>query len=337
MYKAIIRPLLFQFNPEKAHKITFNLLKALQSTPGGLQMLSLLTSNNNKPVDLMGLKFKNRVGVAAGLDKNAELIKVWKAMGFGFAEIGTITPKGQPGNPKPRLFRLKKDEGLINRMGFNNMGLDAAVNQLKKRPSGYIVGGNIGKNTATPNEEAINDYLTVFNGLYDYVDYLVVNVSCPNITDLKKLQDKDELNQILSALMKEQAAKEQQKPVVLKISPDLNDHQLIDTLQLVSDHHLHGVIATNTSVSREGLTASSQVIKSIGNGGLSGSPIAKRSTEVVSLVRKEMGNDFPIIGVGGIHNAADAKAKMDAGANMLQLYTGFIYHGVSLIKQCLQM
>jgi dihydroorotate dehydrogenase len=337
MYKAIIRPLLFQYNPEKAHKITFNLLKLLQSTPGGLQLLSLLTPNNNKPIDLMGLTFKNRVGVAAGLDKNAELIKVWQAMGFGFAEIGTITPKGQLGNPKPRLYRLKKDEGLINRMGFNNLGLESAVKRLQNRPSGYMVGGNIGKNTATPNEDALNDYLTVFNGLYDHVDYLVVNVSCPNITDLKKLQDKAELSNILSAIMVERQRRETRKPVLLKISPDLNDHQLIDTLQLVSDYHLHGVIATNTSVSRDGLVASNEMIKSIGNGGLSGLPIAKRATDVIKIVRKEMGNDFPIIGVGGIHNANEAKAKLDAGADMLQLYTGFIYHGIRLIKESLQM
>jgi dihydroorotate dehydrogenase len=337
MYKAIIRPFLFQFEPEKAHKITFNLLKTLQSVPGGLNLLSLMTPNNNKPIDLMGLRFHNRVGVAAGLDKNAELIKVWKAIGFGFAEIGTITPKSQPGNPKPRLYRLKKDEGLINRMGFNNQGLDAAIKKLAKRPKNYIVGGNIGKNTATPNAEAINDYLTVFNGLYDHVDYLVINVSCPNISDLKKLQDKEELNAILGSLMQKRTEKEVKKPVLLKISPDLNEHQLLDTLQLVSDHSLEGVITTNTSISREGLSLSEEQINAIGNGGLSGLPLAHRSTEIVRIVRKEMGNDFPIIGSGGIHNAEEAKAKLDAGADMLQLYTGFIYHGIGLTKRCLQM
>lgn len=337
MYKTIIRPLLFQFEPEKAHRITFNLLKILQSVPGGLNILSLLTPNNRKPFELMGLQFNNRVGIAAGLDKNAELIRAWKALGFGFAEIGTITPKAQPGNPKPRLYRLKKDEGLINRMGFNNHGLDAAVSKLMKRPANYIVGGNIGKNTLTQNSEAIDDYLTVFNGLYDYVDYLVVNVSCPNITDLKKLQDKAELDRILSALMKKRAQKSQRKPVLLKISPDLNNHQLLETLQLVSDHALDGVIATNTSVSREGLVTPENMVKNMGNGGLSGLPIAKRSTEVVRIVRKEMGNTFPIIGAGGIHNTVEAKEKLDAGADVLQLYTGFIYHGTSLIKDCLQM
>jgi dihydroorotate dehydrogenase len=337
MYTSIIRPILFQFGPEKAHKITFNLLKTLQSIPGGLGALSLLTSNNSKPFELMGLKFNNRVGVAAGLDKNAELVKVWKAMGFGFAEIGTVTPKGQPGNPKPRLFRLKEDEGLINRMGFNNNGLEKVVDKLKRRPSNYVVGGNIGKNTATDNNEAVNDYITVFNGIYDHVDYIVINVSCPNITDLKKLQDKAELNSILSAVMVERQKREMRKPVLLKISPDLNDHQLIDTLQLVSDHHLHGVIATNTSVSRNGLITDSEIVKSMGNGGLSGLPLGKRATEVIKIVRKEMGSSFPIIGVGGIHSADDAKQKIDAGAHMLQLYTGFIYHGIGLIKKCLHM
>ncbi|MFO7864839.1 MAG: quinone-dependent dihydroorotate dehydrogenase [Salinivirgaceae bacterium] len=337
MYKAIIRPLLFHFEPEKAHRITFQLLKALQSTPGALPLVKWIMHNQSEPVHLMGLSFPNRVGLAAGLDKNAELLKVWQALGFGFAEIGTVTPHAQPGNPKPRLFRIPQDQALINRMGFNNQGVDAVVHRLKKRPKGYIVGGNIGKNTLTPNELAKDDYLRAFNRLSMWVDYIVVNVSCPNISNLSKLQDRDSLRLLLQAIMSGRENQSKKNPVLLKISPDLNDSQLADTLNLVSEMNLDGIIATNTSNQRKGLHISDHKIQAMGNGGLSGKPLSDRTTDIIRIIRREMGSDIPVIASGGIVNTDDARAKLDAGADMLQLYTGFIYSGTRLIKQCLQL
>jgi dihydroorotate dehydrogenase len=337
MYKTIIRPLLFHFEPEKAHRITFQLLKTLQATPGALPLLKWFIHSHTEPVHLMGLTFPNRVGLAAGLDKNAELLKVWQALGFGFAEIGTVTPRAQSGNSKPRLFRIPQDQALINRMGFNNQGVDTVVNRLKNRPKGYVVGGNIGKNTLTPNEIAIDDYLTVFKNLSPWVDYIVVNVSCPNISNLSKLQDRESLKLLLHAIMTARENLSERTPVLLKISPDLNNGQLTDTLNLISEMNLDGVIATNTSSQRKGLRISDQEIQAIGNGGLSGKPLSNRTTEIIRIIRREMGNDIPVIASGGIVNIDDARAKLDAGANMLQLYTGFIYEGTRLIKQCLQL
>ena len=337
MYTSVIRPLLFKFNPENAHWLTFQALKFLQSIPFGPAMLESFMQPVEDPVNIMGLTFRNRVGVAAGLDKNAELLPIWKSLGFGFAEIGTVTPFGQPGNPRPRLFRLPDDQALINRMGFNNDGLNIIQERLKNRPKDYIVGGNLGKNTATPNEQALKDYLRVFTGLYKLVDYLVINVSCPNISDLDKLQDRKELDTILKTIMERRNQMVIQKPVLLKVSPDLNDHQLMDTLQLVADHRVDGIIATNTSIDRKELNASKARINQIGNGGLSGLPISERSTQIIALVKEELGPDYPVIGSGGIVNEAQARAKLDAGADLLQLYTGFIYQGIDLIKQCLQM
>lgn len=337
MYQSIIRPLLFKFSPETAHWITFQMLKLLQSTPGALDLFSFLNGKHDDPVELMGLRFKNKVGVAAGLDKNAELLHVWKGLGFGFAEIGTVTPVKQTGNPLPRLYRLPEDKALINRMGFNNQGAQAVVQQLLKRPAGYMVGGNIGKNTNTKNEHAVGDYLKVFRAIYNHVDYVVINVSCPNITNLSKLQDKVELNKILSAIRAERSIYKVYKPLLLKISPDLNDSQLSDTLQLVVDNDINGIIATNTSISRDKLRTNADRIEFIGNGGLSGAPISARSTQVISFVRKHMSNGFPIIASGGIVDVDNAKEKLDVGADMLQLYTGFIYGGIGLIKDCLHL
>ncbi len=337
MYTSVIRPILFKFTPETAHKLTFKALKTASYIPGGKQLLSAFTTDTDKPLNLMGLSFRNKIGVAAGLDKNAEVIPAWQALGFGFAEIGTVTPKAQPGNPKPRLFRLPEDQALINRMGFNNQGLCPIIKRLKNRPKGFIVGGNIGKNTLTPNEDAVKDYLHVFNGIYNYVDYLVINVSCPNISNLSKLQDKDELEAILKQIMAQRNSKDLKKPVLLKVSPDLNILQLSETLQLVSDYALNGIIATNTSVGRDKLKTNKRRIQEIGDGGLSGKPLAEKSTEMISLIKKEMGNDFPVVGSGGIVSIDQAKRKIDAGADMLQLYTGFIYKGVGLVKDCLQL
>lgn len=254
-------------------------------------------------------------------------------LGFGFVEVGTVTPKPQPGNPRPRLFRLPADQALINRMGFNNIGVDAAVENLKKRKSGIIIGGNIGKNTATPNSRAIHDYTYCFEKLFDHVDYFVVNVSCPNITDLRELQDQDHLMQILGRLQQLNLSEPKPKPVLLKVSPDLNQKQLDEVIDIVQSTRIAGVVATNTTVSRDGLKTPAARVKAIANGGLSGLPIRDRSTEVIRYLSKKSGKAFPIIGVGGIFTTADAIEKLEAGADLLQVYTGFIYEGPFIAKK----
>lgn len=281
---------------------------------------------------LFGIHFTNPVGLAAGFDKDAKLIDELASLGFGFIEIGTLTPKGQPGNDKPRLFRLPEDKALINRMGFNNEGVLAAVARLKKRKSKVIVGGNIGKNKVTPNEKAFDDYGYCFEALYDYVDYFVVNVSSPNTPGLRELQEKEPLKQLLGYVKKLSNAKSKPKPVLLKIAPDLTQNQLDDIVEILLSTKTDGVIATNTTISREGLTTSKDVIAKIGNGGLSGAPVRQKSTEVIRYLRQSLGPAYPIIGVGGIMTAEDALEKIDAGADLVQLYTGFIYEGPSLIK-----
>jgi len=270
--------------------------------------------------------------LAAGLDKDAEAFEMLGALGFGFVEIGTVTPKGQKGNPKPRLFRIKADEGLINRMGFNNLGVEEAVKHIKKRSKNLILGGNIGKNTLTPNEKANDDYNLCFNELYDYVDYFTVNVSCPNITDLHELQDKGALLSLLSDLTQIRATKKIRKPILLKLSPDLNFNQIDDTLEIIKQTGLDGVVATNTSLSRDNLLTPTPLIKSIGRGGLSGKPIKERSTEIIRYIAKKTDGKLPIIGVGGIMTAEDAIEKLNAGAHLIQIYTGFIYEGPGLIR-----
>ncbi len=281
--------------------------------------------------EVFGLKFKNPVGLAAGLDKDAKLYKELGGLGFGFIEIGTLTPKPQEGNPKKRLFRLKEDGGIINRMGFNNGGVADAVERLKKNPKGkghVLIGGNIGKNKVTPNEDAVKDYEICFDALYNYVDYFVVNVSSPNTPNLRELQDKEPLTQLLQALQDKNTAKPVQKPILLKIAPDLTDSQLLDIIDIVKTTGIAGVIATNTTISRDGLISENQ--KEMG--GLSGKPLAKRSTEVIRFLSEKSNEAFPIIGVGGIHSAEDAMEKLEAGASLVQLYTGFIYEGPTLIK-----
>jgi dihydroorotate dehydrogenase len=281
---------------------------------------------------VFGIEFDNPVGLAAGFDKNASMFNDLAYCGFGFIEIGTVTPLGQPGNEKPRLFRLKEDAGIINRMGFNNDGVDNALKNLKIKKTKLIIGGNIGKNKSTPNEEATQDYIKSFNALFDVVDYFVVNVSSPNTPNLRALQEREPLTELLKSLQLENAKQAERKPILLKIAPDLTDAQLDDIIEIVQEVRLDGVIATNTTISRDGLKTSNDRIESIGAGGLSGKPVKARSTEVIRYLATKSNKAFPIVGVGGIHSAEDALEKMDAGADLVQLYTGFVYEGPKLVK-----
>ena len=289
--------------------------------------------NKNLEVNAFGLKFPNPVGLAAGFDKNAELIDELTCLGFGFIEIGTITPKGQSGNDKPRLFRLPADKALINRMGFNNEGLEAAIKNLKNRKSKIIIGGNIGKNKITPNENALDDYRICFEGLFPWVDYFVVNVSSPNTPNLRELQEKEPLTKLLLGIQEINNKKEKPKPILLKIAPDLTKTQLDDIVEIVSETKIAGIIATNTTINKENLHTPKSRIDSIGAGGLSGKPIAKRSTEVIRYIHQKSNGSIPIIGVGGIADAKDAQEKLDAGACLVQLYTGFIYEGPAVVSK----
>ncbi len=283
--------------------------------------------------EVFGLKFKNPVGLAAGFDKDAKLIDEMAMLGFGFIEIGTLTPKPQEGNPQPRLFRLPQDEALINRMGFNNGGVADAVKRLKKRKSNVIVGGNIGKNKVTPNEHAVDDYLFCLEALHPYVDYFVVNVSSPNTPNLRDLQEKEPLKQLLSAVKSANDQKSKPKPILLKIAPDLTDGQLDDIIEIVRETQIDGVIATNTTIDRSKLSTSAVEVEAIGAGGVSGKVLKNRSTEVIRYLHSHSGGAFPIIGVGGIFSAADAIEKLEAGASLIQVYSGMIYEGPSLIKK----
>ena len=335
MYKSLIRPLLFSIDPEKVHYFTFSLIRNLSKIPGVPQLLRALYLNKDPRLErtLFGLTFKNPVGLAAGFDKNAVLFNELADFGFGFVEIGTLTPKGQEGNPKQRLFRLKDDQGLINRMGFNNDGVAAAIAHLKKNKKKLIIGGNIGKNTGIPLEQYTQDYCDTFYELHPYVDYFVLNVSCPNVGSHAKLQDKDYLLELIGAVQKINAEKPVQKPILLKIAPDLNSHQLDEIIELVAETQIDGVIASNTSTNREGLKTPKDQLEAIGNGGLSGLPIKERSTATIQYLADHSNKAFPIIGVGGIHTAEDALEKIDAGADLVQLYTGFVYEGPRLIKE----
>ncbi|NRT12856.1 quinone-dependent dihydroorotate dehydrogenase [Flavobacterium sp. 14A] len=329
MYKQLIRPLFFLFDPEKIHYFTFSLVRATSKIPGfaALYRSIYLVDDKRLEREVFGLKFKNPVGLAAGFDKDAKLYKELSNFGFGFIEIGTLTPKGQDGNPKQRLFRLKEDSAIINRMGFNNGGVLEAVERLKAN-NGVLIGGNIGKNKITANEDATSDYEICFDALYDYVDYFVVNVSSPNTPNLRALQDKEPLTQLLQTLQNKNVAKPKQKPILLKIAPDLTNEQLLDIIDIVAETKIAGVIATNTTISREGL----QSVNKSEMGGLSGKPLRDRATEVIRFLSEKSNKAFPIIGVGGIHTAEDALEKLDAGASLVQLYTGFIYEGPALVK-----
>ena len=335
MYKLIIRPILFLFDPEKVHYFTFSLIRFLCKIPFVPSIFRSLYQVKDKKLErkLFGLTFKNPVGLAAGFDKNAVLYNELANFGFGFIEIGTVTPKGQVGNPKKRLFRLKDDQGIINRMGFNNEGLEAAIAQLKKNKGTLIIGGNIGKNTQTVSENYTEDYEICFQGLHPYVDYFVLNVSCPNVGSHAKLNDKSYLIELISACQKLNNAQETQKPILLKIAPDLNNQQLDEIIELVAETKIDGVIASNTSTTRENLKVSKERLQEIGNGGVSGQPIKDQSTKVIQYLAENSNKSFPIIGVGGIHSAKDALDKIEAGADLVQVYTGFIYEGPRLIKK----
>jgi len=328
MYKLLIRPLLFLFDPESVHHFTFKMIRFLCVLGfSGIFRSIYEVKDDRLKRNVFGLTFKNPVGLAAGFDKDAKLFNELSNFGFGFIEIGTLTPKPQEGNSKQRLFRLKEDKAIINRMGFNNGGVVDAVGRLKEN-KGVLIGGNIGKNKATPNEQAVHDYLICFNTLYEHVDYFVVNVSSPNTPNLRELQDKEPLTQLLQRLQDENKTKPKQKPILLKIAPDLTDEQLLDIIDIIKTTNIAGVIATNTTLSREGLQSENKSEM----GGLSGKPLTKRSTEVIRFLHNQSGGAFPIIGVGGIHSAEDALEKLEAGASLVQLYTGFIYEGPQLIK-----
>lgn len=329
MYKYLIRPFLFNFDPEKVHYFTFDLIKYLSKIPGTQFIFKNLYQIDHPSLvtKVFGLEFKNPIGLAAGFDKDAKLFQELSNFGFGFIEIGTLTPKAQDGNPKKRLFRLCEDEAIINRMGFNNGGVDEAVIRLQKN-KGVLVGGNIGKNKLTPNDEAINDYIYCFDALYEVVDYFVVNVSSPNTPGLRELQDKEPLTFLLQTLQDLNQSKHKSKPILLKIAPDLSNEQLLDIIEIVKNSRIAGVIATNTTIDRSNLKSKSQTEM----GGLSGKPLTQRSTEVIRFLKINSQNAFPIIGVGGIHSVQDALDKIEAGACLIQLYTGFIYEGPKLIK-----
>jgi dihydroorotate dehydrogenase len=335
MYKRLIRPILFSVDAEKIHHFIFKLLKFQSSVPGVPSLLKGTFSfqHQNLEKKLFGITFKNPVGLAAGFDKDAKLIDELAALGFGFIEIGTLTPLPQAGNEKPRLFRLPEDQALINRMGFNNEGVKAAIERLKKKKSNIIVGGNIGKNKITPNEKALDDYAICFEELFPYVDYFVLNISSPNTPGLRELQDKEPLRKLLLHIKKLSLSKPVYKPVLLKIAPDLVDTQLDDIIEILKETQLDGVVATNTTISRDGLKTRQEDVNAIGNGGLSGKPLTQRSTDVIRYLRKKLGPAFPIIGVGGIMCPEDALAKIDAGADLIQIYTGFIYEGPGFAKR----
>ena len=330
MYKLLLKPFFFLFDPEFVHHTVFKLIKLSNKIPGISNLIRSIYVIKDKKLErhLFGLTFPNPVGLAAGFDKDAKLYHELSNFGFGFIEIGTLTPKPQDGNPKKRMFRLTEDKGLINRLGFNNEGVESAINRLKKN-KGVLIGGNIGKNKTTLNQNAVKDYVYCFNMLFDYVDYFVVNVSSPNTPNLRELQDRSNLEKLLSTLSNLNQTKVQPKPILLKIAPDLNEKQLLDVIEIITNLNIDGVIATNTTLSRENLKS----FKKNEMGGLSGVPLKDKSTDVIKFLHKKSKNAFPIIGVGGVHEPDDAIEKLDAGASLVQMYTGFIYEGPGIVKR----
>jgi dihydroorotate dehydrogenase len=335
MYKHFIRPLLFLVDAEKVHHLVFKFLTVSAKLPGLKSLLGSVFQYKHTKLgrNLLGLHFENPVGLAAGFDKDAKLIDELNCFGFGFIEIGTLTPKPQPGNDKPRLFRLKADQALINRMGFNNGGVEETAKRLRKRNSKVIVGGNIGKNKLTPNDQAFDDYAACVEALHEHVDYFVVNVSSPNTPGLRELQEKEPLRKLLADVKSLAMSKPNPKPVLLKIAPDLTSAQLDDIVEILKETKTDGVIATNTTISRENLITTKEQLEKIGNGGLSGKPLADRSNEVIRYLRSALGSKYPIIGVGGIMTPEDAIEKIKAGADLIQIYTGFIYEGPGFVKR----
>lgn len=334
MYKFLVRPIFFLISPEKAHNISMAVLRMSLSIPGVKLIFKALFGVRNPKLkkEVLGLKFNNPVGLAAGFDKDAAYVDELSHLGFGFIEIGTLTPKPQPGNPKPRLFRLKEDKALLNRMGFNNGGVEEAVLRLKAVNSDIIIGGNIGKNKITPNEDATHDYLHTFEALFNVVDYFVVNVSSPNTPDLRALQDKEPLQKLLTQLQNANNRKSKPKPILLKIAPDLTEDQINDIVEIIKSTNLAGVVATNTTISRDGLTYTKEEALKLGNGGISGGSLTEHSTEIIKKLRGKLGSSAVIIGVGGIMTPKDAVDRIKAGADLIQVFTGFIYEGPSFIK-----
>lgn len=329
---ALLRPLLFLLSPERAHKLTFSLLEVAKHIPGALALVGGKRPPQGAAVEVMGLKFPGPVGLAAGMDKDAKHVDALARIGFGHVEIGTVTPLPQPGNDPPRLFRLKADRALINRMGFNNQGVIAAAVRLKKRVPGIIVGGNIGKNKVTPNEQAVDDYVKCFTALDPVVDYFVVNVSSPNTPGLRALQEKGPLLEILTTLNRLNA-RSNRRPILLKIAPDLTNEQLDDVVGVVKESGIQGVVATNTTIDRNGLKIPKNELDAIGAGGLSGAPVLRRSTEVLRYMRARLPEPFVLIGVGGIDSAEAAMEKLEAGADLVQVYTGLVYEGPALLDR----
>ena len=335
MYRSFIRPLLFRLKPETAHQLTVALLKVATTLPGVTGLLRKLYQVDDPRLEreLFGLRFTNPVGLAAGFDKDARLVDGMAALGFGFVEVGTVTPFAQPGNPKPRMFRLPADRSLINRLGFNNHGVSRAARHLARRRSSVIVGGNIGKNKVTPNEHAARDYESCFRALYDYVDYFTVNVSSPNTPDLRELQEKEPLTELLRGLQHLNRQQPSPKPILLKIAPDLSDGQLDDIVDICLALGIDGIIATNTTISRDGLATPDQRVTAAGAGGLSGQALRQRATEVIRYLHQRSGGRLPIIGVGGVASPEDALEKLAAGASLVQIYTGLVYEGPALVKR----
>lgn len=335
MYKALLKPLFFRLDAEEAHHLVFDNLKRAHRLPGAAALLRGLYDYQHPSLEreVLGLPFRNPVGLAAGFDKNAELTDELTALGFGFVEIGTVTPRPQPGNPQPRLFRLPQDEALVNRMGFNNQGAEAAAARLRKRRNReLIIGGNIGKNKDTPNELAAQDYVACVEALHEVVDYFVVNVSSPNTPNLRQLQEREPLIALLQQVQERNQSLPTPRPLLLKIAPDLTDTQLDDILLIAREAELSGLVATNTTISRAGLTTPEAQVNALGAGGLSGRPLRQRATEVIRYLSRRSRGEMPIIGVGGIHSAQDAQEKLAAGAALVQLYSGFIYEGPGLVK-----
>jgi dihydroorotate dehydrogenase len=340
LYKIFVKPLLFLFSPEKAHAITLFLFRFLLKIPFlGWAFKSYCKAGISRdPISFCNISFQNRIGLAAGFDKNGEYLDVMPTLGFGFIELGTVTPRPQNGNDLPRLFRLPKDNALLNRMGFNNLGVDYLVNQLKSfsRPKGLIIGGNIGKNKDTPNENAVDDYLFCFEKLYPFVDYFVVNVSSPNTPGLRALQEKEPLTFILSALQRANDEKLIQKPILLKIAPDLAFSQIDDIIEVVQITKCHGLVISNTTSGRDKLTSNKLEVENFGAGGISGKPIREISTEIIAYVFEKTKGTLPMIGVGGIASVADANEKLKAGASLIQIYTGLVYEGPFLVKDLVE-
>jgi dihydroorotate dehydrogenase len=337
-YRSFIRPLLFCLPPEAAHRWTMAALRVFSILPFGPAVVKFFSGKvpHSEPLVVSGLAFPNPVGLAAGLDKDAEAVAALGALGFGFVEVGTLTPKPQPGNPQPRLFRLPKDRGLINRMGFNNHGVVAAAQRLKNRPAGLVVGGNIGKNKDTPNELAAQDYVLSLRALHPVVDFFTVNISSPNTPGLRALQSLEPLRELMREVLEERDRHQPRRPVWVKLAPDLTNEELVDTAQLIVSAGADGIIATNTTLSRSGLGTDPLKVEQMGAGGLSGAPLRQRSTDVIRVLRGAVGPDFPLIAVGGVLSGQDAREKKEAGATLVQVYTGLIYEGPQLVHDCIR-